>query len=98
VLLEPDWKFTHSDVAGIPVKNSIDQSYEFALCIFALTPIALTLFKKRNLHSQMQLCYHRAIGKFGVCGDLTHRNLLCSRFACPIRCSSSASGLQLYLL
>jgi len=48
VLYEPHWKFTHGDVAGVPVKNSIDQSYEFALCIFALAPIALTLSKKRR--------------------------------------------------
>jgi O-antigen ligase len=33
---------------GIPVKNYIDQSQEFALCMFALAPVALTLFDRRR--------------------------------------------------
>jgi O-antigen ligase len=49
VLFEPHWRFTRGDVAGAPVKNSIDQSYEFVICIFALAPVALTLFEKRRL-------------------------------------------------
>ena len=33
----------------MPLKNSIDQSQEFALCIFALAPLALQFFKQRRL-------------------------------------------------
>jgi O-antigen ligase len=40
---------THWSVPGVPIKNTIDQSQEFGLCIFALCPLALTLFGQRRL-------------------------------------------------
>lgn len=33
---------------GVPVKNYIDQSQEFALCMVALTPFIFTLYKQRR--------------------------------------------------
>jgi O-antigen ligase len=36
-------------VAGVPVRNTIDQSQEFALCVFALIPISLALFEQRRV-------------------------------------------------
>ena len=48
VLYAPDWRMTHWGVAGVPIKNTIDQSQEFGLCIFALCPVALTLFGQRR--------------------------------------------------
>jgi hypothetical protein len=35
-------------VPGVPIKNTIDQSQELGLCIFALCPVALTLFGQRR--------------------------------------------------
>jgi len=49
VLYVPDWRMTHWGVAGVPIKNTIDQSQEFGLCIFALCPVALTLVGQRRL-------------------------------------------------
>ncbi|SHK76659.1 O-antigen ligase [Bradyrhizobium lablabi] len=49
VLFAPDWKITANEPAGVPIKNYIDQSQEFALCIFALASFALTLFNQRRL-------------------------------------------------
>ena len=48
VLYAPDWRMTHWTVAGVPIKNSIDQSYEFALCVFALATSVLALFNQRR--------------------------------------------------
>jgi O-antigen ligase len=49
VVLEPQWNISHQGVAGVPVKNSIDQSYEFVLCIFVLAGMLLELFNERRL-------------------------------------------------
>jgi hypothetical protein len=49
VLFAPGWKIVATASAGVPLKNSINQSQEFALCIFALAPLALSYFKQRRL-------------------------------------------------
>lgn len=49
VLFVPEWKIAATDTAGVPLKNSIDQSQEFALCIFGLAPLAMTMFMQRRL-------------------------------------------------
>lgn len=46
VLVFPALKLTVTD--GVPVKNYIDQSQEFALCMFALAAPALTLVRRRQ--------------------------------------------------
>jgi O-antigen ligase len=48
VLFAPEWRMTHAQIAGVPIKNSIDQSQEFALCIFALAYLIVTLFAQRR--------------------------------------------------
>jgi hypothetical protein len=49
VLVAPEWKLvTHADVAGVAIKNTIDQSQEFVLCIFALACFVLTLLEQRR--------------------------------------------------
>ena len=42
------WKDEAGQTIGVPVKNSIDQSQEFVLCIFALASPAMTLFRQRR--------------------------------------------------
>jgi O-antigen ligase len=49
VLFAPEWKIVATETAGVPLKNSIDQSQELALCIFALAPLVLRFFKQRRL-------------------------------------------------
>ncbi len=49
VLFAPEWKIVATEAAGVPLKNSIDQSQEFALCIFALSPLVLEFFRQRRL-------------------------------------------------
>jgi len=49
VLFAPEWKIAATEAPGVPLKNSINQSQEFALCIFGLAPLALTFFKQRRL-------------------------------------------------
>lgn len=49
VLYAPEWKIAATETAGVPLKNSIDQSQEFALCIFALAPLVLEFFRQRRL-------------------------------------------------
>ncbi|UPK39952.1 O-antigen ligase family protein [Bradyrhizobium sp. 186] len=48
VLLNPGWKITATASAGVPVKNYIDQSQEFTLCVFALALPALTFWRGGN--------------------------------------------------
>ena len=48
VLFVPAFKITVTASAGVPVKNYIDQSQEFALCAFALMPVVLACFLSRQ--------------------------------------------------
>jgi O-antigen ligase len=38
-----DWKAQPGGIAGVPVRNYIDQSHEFALCLFVMAPLVLSL-------------------------------------------------------
>jgi O-antigen ligase len=49
VVFAPDWKIAPTGAVGVPVKNYIDQSQEFALCIFALAPLVLRFIEQRRL-------------------------------------------------
>ena len=49
VLFAPEWKIAATETPGVPLKDSIGQSQEFALCIFALAPLVLEYFKQRRL-------------------------------------------------
>ncbi|VIO75041.1 O-antigen ligase family protein [Bradyrhizobium ivorense] len=48
VLARPELKLTHTASDGVPVKNYIDQSQEFALCAFALALPAWTALRARR--------------------------------------------------
>jgi O-antigen ligase len=48
VLFAPGFKVASTASPGVPVKNYIDQSQEFALCLFALAPLVLSLFDQRR--------------------------------------------------
>lgn len=48
VLALPQLKLAHTASAGVPVKNYLDQSQEFALCAFALALPALTALRARR--------------------------------------------------
>jgi O-antigen ligase len=48
VLALPQLKLAHTASAGVPVKNYLDQSQEFALCAFALALPALTALRARQ--------------------------------------------------
>jgi hypothetical protein len=48
VLFAPEFKVTATRSPGVPVKNYIDQSQEFALCMFALAPVVLGLLDQRR--------------------------------------------------
>jgi len=37
-----DWKPSPAGLAGVPVRNYIDQSHEFALCLFVMAPLILS--------------------------------------------------------
>ena len=37
-----DWKASPAGMAGVPVRNYIDQSHEFALCLFVMAPLLLS--------------------------------------------------------
>jgi O-antigen ligase len=49
VMFVPEWKIAATETAGVPIKNSIDQSQEFGLCVFGLASLVLTLCKQRRL-------------------------------------------------
>jgi hypothetical protein len=38
-----DWKAQPGGIAGVPVRNYIDQSHEFALCLFVMAPLIVSL-------------------------------------------------------
>jgi O-antigen ligase len=38
-----DWKPSPAGLAGVPVRNYIDQSHEFALCLFVMAPLIVSL-------------------------------------------------------
>ncbi|MDP1533309.1 MAG: O-antigen ligase family protein, partial [Rubrivivax sp.] len=48
VLFAPEVKLAATSHDGVPVKNYIDQSQEFALCMVALAPFVVALFKQRR--------------------------------------------------
>ena len=37
-----DWQVQPGGIAGVPVRNYIDQSHEFALCLFVMAPLILS--------------------------------------------------------
>ena len=47
VYFAPSWRISGNE-AGVPVRNSIDQTQAFALCVCALAPLLLALFEKRR--------------------------------------------------
>lgn len=47
--VEPSIRLEASKNAGVPVKNYIDQSQEFALCMIAAAPLAMELFKQGRI-------------------------------------------------
>ena len=49
VLFAPEWKIAAPEQAGVPLKNYIDQSQEFALCVFALASLILTFWRQRRV-------------------------------------------------
>jgi O-antigen ligase len=48
VFFAPEFKLTVTASDGVPVKNYIDQSQEFALCMVALAPFILSLYRQRR--------------------------------------------------
>jgi len=48
VLFAPELKLAATRNDGVPVKNYIDQSQEFALCMVALAPFVIALFRQRR--------------------------------------------------
>jgi len=48
VLFAPALKVTATASDGVPVKNYIDQSQEFAFCLFAMAPLVLTWLEERR--------------------------------------------------
>ena len=48
VLIAPEFKIAHTASDGVPVKNYIDQSQEFALCVFALAWPMLSAWRRRH--------------------------------------------------
>jgi O-antigen ligase len=49
IYLEPSFSFMPTGTAaGVPVRNYIDQSHEFTLCLFAATPILLRLISEKR--------------------------------------------------
>ncbi|MBE7608389.1 ligase, partial [Salmonella enterica subsp. enterica serovar 4:-:1,2] len=49
VVVDPSWKISATASSGVPVKNYIDQSQEFAFCAFALAPLLLLAWTRRQL-------------------------------------------------
>ena len=63
VLFVPEWALSEGRSAGVPVKNYIDQSQEFALCMVALTPFVFTLYKQRR-YAAATACAALVLGFF----------------------------------
>lgn len=48
VWVDPQFKITTTKNDGVPLKNYIDQTQEFALCLFAMAPLVQILFRRRR--------------------------------------------------
>ena len=48
VLFAPELKLAATKNAGVPVKNYIDQSQEFALCMVALVPFVISFYRQHR--------------------------------------------------
>ncbi|THD50414.1 MAG: O-antigen ligase domain-containing protein [Bradyrhizobium sp.] len=51
IVIVPEWRLTMAhgfDTTGVPVRNTIDQNQEFALCAFALASLAVSTFRRRQ--------------------------------------------------
>ena len=63
VLFAPQLKLTVASNAGVPVKNYIDQSQEFALCMVALAPFIIS-FCKQHRYALAAACAALMLGFF----------------------------------
>ncbi|MEW6150733.1 MAG: O-antigen ligase family protein [Pseudomonadota bacterium] len=61
VLFAPELKVAATVSAGVPVKNYIDQSQEFALCMVALAPYVIVLYKQHR-YAAAAACAALALG------------------------------------
>ncbi|MGC0389269.1 O-antigen ligase family protein [Bradyrhizobium sp. USDA 241] len=61
VLFAPELKLAATVSAGVPVKNYIDQSQEFALCMVALAPCVVVLYKQHR-YAAAAACAALALG------------------------------------
>lgn len=48
VLWEPGWKISNTELAGVPLKNAINQNQEFALCAFGLAYAAYASWRQNR--------------------------------------------------
>lgn len=48
VLYAPEWKISANETPGVPLKSSIDQNQEFALCVFMLIPLVQLSLRQRR--------------------------------------------------
>ena len=63
VLFVPELALSEGRSPGVPVKNYIDQSQEFALCMVALMPFVFTLYKQRR-YAAAAACAALVLGFF----------------------------------
>jgi O-antigen ligase len=63
VLFAPELKLTITASDGVPVKNYIDQSQSFALCMVALAPCIISLYRQRR-YLAAGACAALALGFF----------------------------------
>jgi O-antigen ligase len=63
VLFVPELALAPGKSVGVPIKNYIDQSQEFALCMVALTPFVFTLYK-RGKYAAALACAALVLGFF----------------------------------
>jgi O-antigen ligase len=63
VLFVPELALAPGKSAGVPVKNYIDQSQEFALCMVALTPFVFTLYQRQR-YALAMACAALVLGFF----------------------------------
>src|SRR5664280_2578111 len=63
VYFAPEFKLTVTASDGVPVKNYIDQSQEFVLCMLGLGPFMMSLYNKQR-HALAAVCAALMLGFF----------------------------------
>jgi hypothetical protein len=94
------WNPSPGGIAGVPVRNYIDQSHEFALCLFVMAPLLCHSHQRSSRVDLRPRGHHVGLlPRHAVCCDLAHGNRVLPDLVDPLcRQISEPTACDLFLL